>query len=149
MEICKMKNSDWYDVKRIYKDAIATKKFTVVSKIPGFKAWNEAHHKKLRFVAKIDGKIAGFIAVNNYEAPEISVYVDEGHKRMGIGSALLEMLKGCALNNGFNRLKSLIFYNNIPSILLHEKMGFTKTDIIKKQFDEREIFVYEWSEKSA
>ena len=55
---------------------------------------------------------------------EISVYVDEKHRSIGIGKALLENLIPLSEENGIWTLQAGIFRENISSIKLHESAGF-------------------------
>lgn len=121
------------DVLRIYEQGIETNLATLEAKCPTWERWNETHMKTGRIVAKIDGSVLGFAAfsrISHREAyagvVEVSVYVDENKKRMGIGFALLNKLIEIADNNGLWTLQTTILEENEASIQLHEKCGFRK-----------------------
>ncbi|MGE4213727.1 MAG: N-acetyltransferase family protein [Anaerotignaceae bacterium] len=131
--ISKIMDSDKDDVLRIYSQGIETNLATFETKCPTWESWKETHMNTGRIVAKVDGIVVGFAAlmrVSQREAyagvVEISVYVDENKKHMGIGFALLNKLIEIADNNGLWTLQGTILEENEASIQLHEKCGFRK-----------------------
>ncbi|MGN1410496.1 MAG: GNAT family N-acetyltransferase [Eubacteriales bacterium] len=133
-----MKESDWEAVSEIYNEGISTRNITIVKELPEKKRWLSEHKKCL--VAEYLGNIIGFAAVNNKVISEISVYVERDFHCEGVGSQLLSELQ----NQTEGRLRSVIFESNIPSIRLHEKMGFRKTDEFCFDNDARRVAVYDW-----
>jgi len=63
---------------------------------------------------------------------EHSVYVHKDHRGKHIGSLLLQELIKIANNQGYATMVAGIDANNEGSKLLHEKLGFNKSGIIKK-----------------
>ncbi len=94
-----MTPESWPDVARIYQLGIATGYATFEKQVPDLDSWDRSHRKDCRFVAKVDGKTAGWAALSNVSGrsvyagvAEVSVYIDEDFRGMGIGSKLLEIL---------------------------------------------------------
>jgi phosphinothricin acetyltransferase len=140
-----MTDEDWGLVKEIYREGIESRKATIVKILPAFEEWNLIHHPRLRFVAKFNGEITGFIALRDSgeRIGEMSVYVKNEYKRRGIGTLLIRrMQEECSLC--IHVLRSKIFFDNVASISLHKKMGFYLIDTITLNGDSRNIFVYEW-----
>ncbi len=63
---------------------------------------------------------------------EHSVYVHKDHKGKHIGTMLLQALIKSANDQGYATMVAGIDANNEGSIILHEKLGFTKSGIIQK-----------------
>lgn len=131
--INEMSDRDKDDVLRIYAQGIETNLATFETKCPTWESWDSTRMHTGRIVAKIDGIVVGFAAftrVSQREAyagvVELSVYVDENKKHMGIGFALLNKLIEIADNNGLWTLQATILEENEASIQLHEKCGFRK-----------------------
>ena len=57
-------------------------------------------------------------------AAEISIYVDNGAKGKGVGTALMKRVIEDAPKHGVWTLESWIFAINKESLALHRKMGF-------------------------
>lgn len=121
------------DVLRIYEQGIETNLATLEAKCPTWERWNETHMNTGRIVAEVDGIVVGFAALSRAShreeyagVVEVSVYVEEKKKHMGIGFALLSKLIEIADNNGLWTLQTTILEENEASIQLHEKCGFRK-----------------------
>ena len=77
------------------------------------------------------GEVLGWVAASAVSGRcvyagviEHSVYVDLGHRRRGLGSALLGALIRSAEAADIWTIQSGVFPENIASLLLHEKAGF-------------------------
>lgn len=77
------------------------------------------------------GELLGFASYGTFRARpaykytvEHSVYVDAGHRRGGVGRALLERLIAVARSKQHHVLVGAIDQANRPSIALHERLGF-------------------------
>lgn len=134
-----MKTSDWEDVKRIYADGILTGKATFQTQIPTWEEWNQGHLKHCRFVARLKGRVVGWIALSPTSSRacycgvvEVSVYVDAEYKKMGIGTALLARAISCSEENGIWSLYCSITAVNVESIALHKKCGFREIGFREK-----------------
>ena len=128
-----MNENDWPDVAEIYRRGIITGKATFQHEIPSFEEWNTAHIQECRFIALLDGKVAGWIALSKVSSrcvyagvAELSIYIAEKARGMGIGRLLLNQLILESEKAGFWLLQSGIMEDNETSIGLHETCGFRK-----------------------
>lgn len=133
INVVRMTDHDQEDVLRIYAQGIETNLATFETNCPSWESWKKNHLETGRIVAKEDGVIVGFAALSRVShrevyagVVELTVYVDENKKRLGIGFALLSKLIEIADNNGFWTVQSSIMEENEASIQLHEKCGFRK-----------------------
>lgn len=122
---------DWDDVRRIYADGIATKNATFETEVPPVDVletkWLPGH----RWVADIDGRVAGWAAITPTSprdcyrgVGETSVYVDPGHSGQGIGRALVRHQISAADTAGLWTLQTSIFPENEASLAIHRAAGF-------------------------
>ncbi len=126
-----MFSSDWEDVKKIYESGIATEVATFETSAPDWEKWDKGHLLFGRFVATIENEIVGWTALSAISTrcvyggvAEISVYVSENNKGIGIGKELLTALIIDSEKNGIWTLEAGIFTDNTASIKLHESVGF-------------------------
>lgn len=134
-----MKKSDWYDVSRIYLEGINTGIATFQTSAPTFEEWDKGHVSSCRLVAKSDGQVLGFAALSPTSSrcvyagvAEVSIYIGENNRGLGIGKALLTNLIRLSEENGFWTLQSGIIRENSSSIELHKKCGFREVGIREK-----------------
>jgi L-amino acid N-acyltransferase YncA len=131
--------ADLVQIVEIYNQAIAQRSATadLTPLEPSDRQqWLEDHvpEKYPVYVAEIDGKVVGWCSLSPYRrgrmalryTAEISYYVHKDHRRMGIGSALVEhAITQCEkLDN--RTLLALLLDVNGPSVKLLEKLGFAK-----------------------
>jgi L-amino acid N-acyltransferase YncA len=123
--------SDWPAVAAIFAEGIATGDATFETRVPTWDAWDARHLPEHRFVAEIDGQVAGWIAVVPYSSRAVyrgvgeeSVYVAERARGSGVGSALLSTLIASARDGGLWTLQAGVFPENEASIALHRAHGF-------------------------
>ncbi len=103
-----------------------------------FFAHNVANHPLI--VAERGGKLAGYASLSPYRdkeaykgTVELSVYVGETHRRMGVASALMKALLDSARQDASTHtVVSIITEENRASIALHEKFGFSRCGIIHR-----------------
>ncbi len=126
-----MQSQDWDAVSKIYAEGIATGFATFEINIPTYDAWDKAHLKICRFVAESKGKILGWAALSPVSSrcvyggvAEVSVYVGQNSRGLGLGKLLMERLISESEEEGFWTLQSGIFPENERSIKLHENAGF-------------------------
>lgn len=88
-------------------------------------------------VAESEGSIAGWGALSRYsERPaydataEISVYVDDGWHRRGVGRLLTDALLELAPTLGVHSVIARICTENVPSISLCRSAGFVETGVM-------------------
>ena len=97
--------------------------------------WFEAHvptKRPLWVVERQDVVVAWLSFSSFYGRPaydktaELSVYVDEAHRRAGLGRYLLRQAIAHAPGIGVDRLLGFIFGHNTPSLTLFEGFGFER-----------------------
>ena len=139
LEIEEMILADWNQVKAIYIEGINTGNATFQTTAPTWEEWDSAHNKKCRYVAKLNGEVVGWVAlspISNREVfegvAEVSIYLNNSIKGMGIGSRLLAYLIEQSEHNGFWTLQAMIFPENMASIKLHKKFGFEEVGTRKQ-----------------
>ena len=84
-----------------------------------------------RFVAELDGAVAGWAALSFVSSrpcyagvAENSVYVASAARGQGVGTALMEALANAAVAAGIWTIQTSVFPENPASIALHERAGF-------------------------
>ena len=122
---------DYPAVAAVFAEGIATGQATFETAVPSWEEWDAAHLRVHRFVAELDGEVAGWCAVVPYSRREVyrgvgeeSVYVAERARGRGIGRALLEAVIGSARAGGLWTLQAGIFPDNDASLALHRSLGF-------------------------
>ncbi len=122
---------DWQSVAMIYEEGIATGFATFEKNIPTYDIWDKAHMPSCRFVAVKDATLLGWAALSPVSSrcvyggvAEVSVYVANASRGMGVGRLLMEAVIKESESEGLWTLQSGIFPENGGSIRLHEKMGF-------------------------
>lgn len=123
--------SDWPAAAAIFAEGIATGHATFETTVPLWEDWDARHLPEHRFVAEIDGEVAGWIAVVPYSSRTVyrgvgeeSVYVAEHARGRGVGHALLSTLIESAREGGLWTLQAGVFPENEASIALHRAHGF-------------------------
>lgn len=137
--IRKMDNEDWAQVKEIYIQGIDTNMGTFQTSAPEYEDWHNAHLLEGRYVAVKNDKVIGWIALSPVSGrcvyagvAEISIYINNEYKRMGIGHKLLNKLVAESEKLGIWTLQSGIFQENVASIELHKKCGFREVGYREK-----------------
>lgn len=139
MEIRKLLDTDWPQVKLIYEKGINTGNATFQTSAPSWQDWNESHLAICRIIAESNSQIIGWAALTPVSSrcvyagvAEVSVYVDPEHSGKGIGLALLEELVHLSETEGIWTLQAGIFPENTASLRIHEKAGFRTLGIREK-----------------
>lgn len=139
MIIEKMHPRDWEQVAIIYQEGIDTGNATFETRCPPWEVWDEKHRKECRFVARENGKIAGWVALSGVSSRlvysgvcEVSVYISDEYRGHGVGSILMQALIKESERQGIWMLQAAIFPENKASIHLHEKFGFRQVGIREK-----------------
>jgi phosphinothricin acetyltransferase len=90
-------------------------------------------------VAEVDGQVVAWAGVTPYSSrpcyagiAECSVYVAPEARGHGVGTALAEALAGSAEEYGFHKLTGKLFTDNIASIKLCERCGFTSVGVHRR-----------------
>ncbi len=131
MTIREMTSNDWDAVAEIYEEGIATGIATFETNVPSYENWDKSHLGYCRFVAVDGTRILGWAALSPVSGrcvyggvAEVSVYVAQRSRGMGIGKSLLYELIIQSEYKGLWTLQSGIFPENQASVHLHEKVGF-------------------------
>lgn len=89
-----------------------------------------------RFIAELDGEVAGWVAVVPYSqrtayrrVAEESVYVEARARGRGVGRVLLETLIERARDGGLWTLQAGVFTENAASLALHRSLGFREVGV--------------------
>ena len=158
--IDRMTPSDWYEVRAIYLEGIATGYATFETDPGTWEKWDAAHLQDHRFVARrgplgtvsatgsfsIRGfsgncsSVLGWAALSTVSnrpvyagVVEVSVYVAPKSQGQGVGRALLEALIASAEKSGIWTLQATIFPENRASLALHLRCGFREVGRREKQ----------------
>ncbi|MDF2684885.1 MAG: acetyltransferase [Clostridia bacterium] len=130
-QIREMKETDWEQVCKIYKQGMDSNLATFQIDVPTYGEWDIGHLKICRFVAVKNDDVIGWAALlptssrKAYEGVvELSLYIDENNRRCGVGSCLMKHIFQETEKNGIWTIQSLIMQNNEPSINMHIKNGF-------------------------
>ncbi|MFI0469220.1 helix-turn-helix domain-containing GNAT family N-acetyltransferase [Saccharopolyspora sp. 5N102] len=130
---------DWSAVRRIYAEGIDTGNATFETEVPTRKALESKWLPDHRWVAELDGEIAGWAAaspVSNRDCyagvAETSVYVGDAFRERGVGKALLHKQVTEADKADLWTLQTSIFPENQASLALHHSAGFRTVGIREK-----------------
>ena len=122
---------DWDDVARIYAEGIATGLATFETEVPSWQVWDDAHLPGHRFIARDDGRAAGWAALAPVSSrcvyagvAEVSVYVAAAARGRGVGTGLLSALVASSEAAGVWTLEAGILPENEASVRMHERCGF-------------------------
>jgi phosphinothricin acetyltransferase len=129
--IAAMRPDDWPAVRAIYAEGIATGDATFETEVPSWEAWDAAHLRKHRLVARRGDEIVGWAAAVPVSGrcvyagvAEHSVYVAASARGRGVGRRLLEALIASTEQAGIWTLQTGVFPENAVSIRLHQACGF-------------------------
>ncbi|MBW0102089.1 GNAT family N-acetyltransferase [Pseudonocardia sp. KRD291] len=126
-----MTGADWDDVLRIYAEGIATGHATFETYVPDRADLDAGWLPEHRWVAELDGQVVGWTAARATSTrpvyrgvAETSIYVADGHRRRGIGRALIRRQVCAADDAGLWTLQTSIFPENRAGIALHHTAGY-------------------------
>ena len=129
--IAALVHGDWDDVARIYAEGIETRLATFETDVPSWEAWDRAHLPEHRFMAREDGRAAGWAALAPVSSrpvyagvAEVSVYVAAAARGRGVGTALLSALVSSSEAGGVWTLEAGILPENEASVRMHQRCGF-------------------------
>jgi len=131
LEITRMESRDSPEVLAVYQEGIDTRQATFETSLPSWEQWDAAHLPGCRFVARAEGILVGWAALNGTSqrrcyagVAEVSVYVGKRSRGNGVGIALLEKIIAESEANGFWTLQGATFPENIASLRLQARCGF-------------------------
>jgi L-amino acid N-acyltransferase YncA len=131
VEVRGLRPGDWPEVARIYAEGIETGNATFETEVPSWEAWDAAHLAEHRFVAELDGRVAGWISLAPVSSrccyagvAEISAYVAAEARSRGVGKELLAAAIESSERAGIWTLQTGVFPENAPSLGLLRRFGF-------------------------
>lgn len=123
--------ADWTAVRRIYAEGIATGDATFETDVPDRGTLDQDWLPDHRWVAEVDGQVAGWAAAKPVSSravyagvAETSIYVGDGFRGRGVGKSLIHRQVTAADQGGLWTLQTGIFPENRASISLHHSAGF-------------------------
>jgi phosphinothricin acetyltransferase len=126
-----MSEKDWPAVREIYADGISTGNATFESTPPEWTAWDAGHLQTGRLVARLQNQVVGWAALSPVSSrcvyagvAEVSVYVGQQVRGLGIGGKLLAALIESSERHGIWTLQAGIFPENVASVEMHKNHGF-------------------------
>jgi len=126
-----LRADDWPAVRRIYGEGIATGHATFETEVPDRRELDRRWLPGHRWVAELDGAVVGWTALGPASTrpvyagvAESSVYVADGARGRGVGTALIHKQVTAADDAGLWTLQTAIFPENRASIALHHSAGY-------------------------
>ena len=126
-----MVERDWPAVRAIYAEGIDSGNATFEKSPPEWASWDASHLRICRLVARSEGDVLGWAALNPVSSrcvyagvAEVSVYVARHARGQGIGTKLLGALVEASEREGIWTLQAGIFPENVSSVELHKRHGF-------------------------
>jgi phosphinothricin acetyltransferase len=129
-----MTGDDWPDVRRIYEEGMTSGDATFETEPPDWPAFDAAHRPDCRLVARMAGRVVGWVALysrrNAYRGVAWeSVYVASDVRGRGIGIALLRAVIAASEEAGVWTLLAGVMAENAPSLAIHERVGFRRIGV--------------------
>jgi phosphinothricin acetyltransferase len=139
MKIIPLKEEHYPEVAEIYKEGLETGIATFETLLPDWEAWNNKFLPEGRFIAEVDGDIAGWCALSPTSERKVyqgvaedTIYVSHRFQGQGIGKKLLLHLIETSEILGIWTLQAAIFPQNVVSIQLHKDCGFRVLGVREK-----------------
>jgi phosphinothricin acetyltransferase len=132
-----MAAGDWPACREIYREGIATGHATFETDAPAWPAWDVAHLRAARLVARDGaGLVIGWAALSPVSdrcaysgVAEASVYVAAHARGQGVGGALMRRLVADAEAAGIWTVQAGILAENGASLALARRAGFREVGV--------------------
>lgn len=123
---------DWPAIREIYLEGIATAQATFETAAPSWENWDAGHLPFARLAAVSATKeLVGWAALSRVSArkayegvAEVSIYVKNEFKGLGVGRTLLNQLIQASEEHGIWTLQASVFPENHATLALHRSCGF-------------------------
>ena len=132
MNIRPMTDTDADAVLQIFQEGCDTGNATFSEHAGNWADWDAGHLPVCRWVAEGDKGFAGWAALSPTSTrhvyrgvAKVGLYVAANAREQGVGAALLQGMIDAADIEGIWTLQALIFPDNIGSMTLFQKFGFT------------------------
>ncbi len=104
------------------------------------RTWFSVHGSEFPvLVADLDGVVIGWASLSPWSdrpaysrTAEVSAYVNEKHRGMGVGRRLLQALVEAGRARGFHALLARISADNEASVRLHARLGFSVAGTLRE-----------------
>ena len=130
---------DWGSVLRIYSEGIAGGPATFDTETPSRSELDARWLGGHRWVAEVDGTVAGWAALSPVSSrrcfrgvAENSVYTDREFRGAGVGTALMRRLIDEADFSGIWTLQASVLAVNTGSIALHHAVGYRTVGVRRR-----------------
>ena len=135
-----MTEAHWPEVRAIYQAGIDTGHATFESSPPKtWHSWQQHHINELSLVAVDGSAVIGWASLTPSSdrcvyagVAEVSVYVAPDGKGRGVGRQLLCALIERSEAKNIWTLQAGIFPENLPSVALHESLGFERVGLRRR-----------------
>ena len=145
-----MQPEEWFAVREIYREGIATGNATFETELPDWEKWDRGHRLDCRLVARESAiecsaneltapRLLGWAALSPVSSrrvyvgvAEVSVYVATLARSQGVGKALLQSLIEESERAKIWTLQAGIFPENVASIKLHKSLGFREVGVRRR-----------------
>ena len=100
----------------------------------------QRHADAAVFVVEDDGRIVGRLSLardphpSSQHVADLGLMVSAGHRRRGIGKALLEQAVRWARESGVRKLELHVFPWNEPALRLYESFGFEQEGLRREHY---------------
>ena len=129
--IRQMRAGDWERVRQIYLEGLATDQASFETEAPTWEHWGQSYHRGCRLVACHEDQVVAWAALSPVSqrrcyagVAELSLYVAESFRGMGIGKSLLESLVEASEALGIWTICASTFPENTASLSIQLACGF-------------------------
>jgi RimJ/RimL family protein N-acetyltransferase len=98
------------------------------------------HSDAAVFVAETNGTIVGRLSLSRDIHPasehvaDVGLMVAQEHRRLGVGTALMQAAEQWAKHVGIQKLELHVFPHNAPAIALYERLGYRREGLRRRHF---------------